>query len=231
MNATQNPGGIGLRSELARCCLPTARHDGDRNLAWVNSLCILFLLVGVVGSNPAKIRIAQPPPLEVPIPTVIEPPPPPPQRIEAQPTPDQNTSERPSTTPVVAVTLNTPAINFSIPTVGNLLVPATLAQAPPVSELVVKPIAVSRTRLVTTGQGGDRPEPPYPDIAQQMRMQGTVILYATVDANGSFTDVHVQQSSGFPLLDRTALEFVRRHWILSPGIYEIPIRYVMQSNQ
>src|ERR1035438_2809308 len=53
-----------LSSELARIGLHAVEVDPDRKLAWVNSVCILFLLIGIVGSRPASIRIKPLPPVE-----------------------------------------------------------------------------------------------------------------------------------------------------------------------
>ena len=65
-------------------------------------------------------------PVEEAAPVIIEPIKPPPnpevQKVAAT---DQNQSPAPQ---LVAVTLDTPAINFAVPTIGNLLVPAALAQ-------------------------------------------------------------------------------------------------------
>ena len=69
--------------------MPPTR-DPDRKLAWVNSICILFLLIGIAGSRPASIRIKPLPPMEEASAAIVEPLPPPPQ---AQPD-QQNRSSR-----------------------------------------------------------------------------------------------------------------------------------------
>src|SRR5258708_26584352 len=90
------------------------------------------------------------------------------------------------------------------------------------------------TVLDTTGGGGERPQPPYPKIALEQGQQGTVVLRMTVDDAGLITAIDVGQSSGFPVLDRSALDFVRRHWIVPPGkgtrMYEATINYKLQRN-
>jgi protein TonB len=226
-NATQNAPAYELKSELARICLPSTRKDPNRKLAWVNSICILFLLIGIVGSKPATVQIKAPPPLEEVIPTIIEPPPPPPTRIEAQSEPKPNDAEKNETPQVVAVTLDTPAINFSVPTVGNLLVPSALSQAPAIA-LAVRPLTPLRTRILATGSGGDRPQPKYPEIAKQLGQQGTVLLSISVDQTGTITDIQIKESSGSVILDKSTLDWVKRHWILQAGTYEAPIRYVLE---
>lgn len=221
-----------LKSELARYCLPEAKRDPNRKLAWVNSICILFLLIGIIGSKPPANQIRKPPPLEEVVPIVIEAPPPPPIKIEAQPT--QETADQPkSDAPaVVVVTPESPAINFSIPTIGQLVVPNAIAVAPPPNPLKPAVLVRSEPKTITnTGREGDRPEPEYPRLAKQLRQEGTVILTMIADERGLITSIQVSQSSGSGILDHSALEFVKRHWILPPGvagqIYEAPIRYVL----
>jgi len=233
MDLIQTSSGRGLKSELARFCLPAASRDPTRKLAWANSLCLLFLLVGLIGWKPGSIRIKPPPPFEQAIPIVIEQPPPPPVRVEAQQTEDQKDQDKPEAPQVVVVTPESPAINFSIPTVGNLIVPNALAVAPPANPS--KPPQTLQTQIIaikSTGSGGERPAPQYPQIAKDLGQQGTVLLSMTVDENGGVTAIEVKQSSGFPLLDRSALDFVRRHWLLPAGtagrVFEAPINYTLQ---
>ena len=73
-----------LSDGLARLCLPQEFKDSNRNLAWVNSICFLFLLVGIVGLRPPAVfvrAITQPAevmqialPAEEPPPTEFKPP-------------------------------------------------------------------------------------------------------------------------------------------------------------
>ena len=56
--------------------------------------------------------------------------------------------------------------------------------------------------------------PPYPPLAKQMRVSGSVKLEATVDANGIIEDVKVL--SGHPLLKSAAAECVRQ-WSYESG--------------
>jgi len=226
-----------LTSELARLALHATDRDPDRKLAWVNSICILFLLIGIVGSKPASIRIKPLPPVEEVNAAIVEPLPPPPQHLsEPRKEEQQNEQEQPNAPQVVVVTLETPAINFSVPTIGNLLVPNAVAAAPPLQPLKqpVAPLHTVPTVLNTTGNGGARPEPPYPKIALEQAQQGSVMLRMTVDDAGLIQTIEVAQSSGFPILDHSALEFVKRHWTVPPGkgsrIYEATINYKLQMD-
>ena len=232
MDANRTLPGYELRDELARFCLPPANRDSNRKLAWVNSICILFLLIGIFGSKPASMAIKPLPPLEEVIPTIVEPAPPPPQKVTAtqkQETPEQS---EPQASQVVVVTPDAPNINFSVPTIGSLVVPNALAEAPP-----LKPLQTVRSRpaeLNNTGAGGDRPQPPYPKIALESGEQGTVTLLMTADGAGNIVSAEVKASSGFPVLDRATLDYVKRHWRLPAGtgnrLFETSITYRLQIN-
>ena len=236
LDANRTEPGYRLESELTRTALHAVERDPNRKLAWVNSVCILFLLIGITGSRPASIRIKPLPPVEEANAVIVEPLPPPPQ---AQPEPQnqeqRNEQEQPDTPQVVVVTPESPAINFSVPTVGNLVAPNAIAKAPPVAPL--KPVAPVRnlpTVLNTTGSTGERPQPTYPKIALDQGQQGSVMLRMTVDDAGLIQTIEVAQSSGFPVLDHSALEFVKRHWTVPPAkgtrIYEATINYKLQMN-
>lgn len=57
--------------------------------------------------------------------------------------------------------------------------------------------------------------PVYPPVAQAARIQGTVIIQATIDTEGRVMDVRVLR--GVPLLDQAALEAVRQ-WTYTPTL-------------
>jgi len=222
-----------LKSELARFCLPAPERDAYRRLAWVNSLCLLFLLIGVFGAQNKLPVPKHAPPIEQPVPIVVEPLPP--SAPEPKPVERLNEDEKPKAQPSVAVTLNTPAIHFAVPTIGNLVVPLSAAPTPPADDLskaapVVRPAPLV---IASTGAAGDRPQPPYPQMALQMRQQGTVVLLFTVDDVGAITSISVKESSGSALLDHDALEWVKRHWIQPPvhggHLFQVLISYKIQS--
>ena len=153
-----------LESELARTALYATTRDPDRKLAWVNSVCVLFLLIGVSGSKPAPIRIKPLPPIEEATAVIVEPlPPPPPTHSEQQPQ-EQNNDQQPDTPQVVVVTPDAPSINFSVPTIGNLVVPNAIAQAPPVAPL--KRVAPLRAKPSGTQHDGRRRRPPAAALSQ-----------------------------------------------------------------
>jgi protein TonB len=222
-----------LRSELARVCLPAPERDAYRRLAWVNSICIFFLIIGVVGAR-SRLPVPQrPPPLEQPIPVIIEPLATPPPSTEQKQIEPQNKDDKEIAPRVVAVTLNTPAIDFSVPTIGNLLVPMAAAPAPPPAELRQSaPVKQGPTLTGATGEGGDRPEPPYPEFAKQAGEQGTVVLLLTVDDVGAVTSISIKESSGSSVLDRSTVNFIKHRWI-QPAInashlFQVSISYQLK---
>jgi TonB family protein len=234
LDANRTSLGYELESELARSSVHASDQDPNRRLAWVNSICILFFLIGVVGSKPASIRIKPLPPVEEVTAAIVEPLPPPPRTRSEQQAQEQSNQEQ-VTPQVVVVTPEAPSINFSVPTIGNLVVPNAIAQAPPVAPLKqVAPLRTQPTVLNTTGSGGDRPQPPYPKIALEQGQQGPVTLRMTVDDSGLISTIEVTQSSGFPILDRGAMDFVKRHWAVPPEkgtrIYEAVINYKLQKD-
>jgi periplasmic protein TonB len=227
--------GAGLTARPHRFRLPPPQRNRDRVLGWVNSICLLFLIVGVVGARTARMEILAPPPIEDVAPVVIEPLPPPVQTVQEQkqeePNPDKSEAPR-----VVVVTPDSPSINFSVPTIGNLVVPNSVAAAPPLAPMqAVAPLRAAPSMLNSTGSGGERPQPPYPRIALEQGQQGSVLLQMTVDDSGAITAIEVKQPSGSQILDHSALDFVRRHWTVPSGkgtrIYEATIIYKLLGNQ
>jgi periplasmic protein TonB len=226
--------GYELKDELARFCLPEANRDPNRKLAWMNSICILFLLIGISGARPAAIPPIPLPPLEELVPAMVEPLTPTPQTVTEQQNEDQADQEQSDVPKVVVVTPAAPNINFAIPTIGNLVVPTAVAKAPPLKPMQAPaPLRSVPRTLSNTGAGGERPAPPYPKLAQQQGEQGTVTLLLKTDEAGAIISVEVKESSGFPILDRSSVDYVRRHWKVpnetGTHVYEATIIYKLQA--
>jgi len=232
MDANRTIPSYKLTDELGRLCLPAGR-DPNRRLAWVNSICILFLAVGILGAQSTVFRLKPVPGLpEESVPVVVEPLTPPPTQTPEQLQPTDE--PRPESPQVVVVTPDAPSINFAVPTIGNLVTPTALASAPPLAPL--RPPAQLKTQPVTlqnTGAAGERPQPPYPRIALEQGQQGTVTLWLHTDEAGIVISAEVKQSSGSPILDRSTLDYVKRHWTVPPGnaarLYEATITYKLQA--
>jgi TonB family protein len=228
MEANQTSPAYELKDELARLCLPAANRDANQRLAWVNSVCILFLLIGIFGARRGLISIKPAPPLEEIVPVVLDPMILPPQETIEK----KETDEDKNDTPQVAVVIpQAPNISFSVPTIGSLVVPVNLASAPPLEPMRT---AAQIGSLNNTGSGGERPIPPYPLIAKQTGEQGTVVLLLGGDAAGNIVSVDVKESSAFPILDRATMDFIKRRWHLPPGagsqLFQTSITYQLQLN-
>jgi protein TonB len=67
--------------------------------------------------------------------------------------------------------------------------------------------------------------PVYPQIAQSARVQGVVIIEATISPSGKVQDARVLRS--IPLLDQAALDAVRQ-WEYSPTLLNgVPVPVIM----
>ena len=67
-------------------------------------------------------------------------------------------------------------------------------------------------------------QPPYPQIARQRGWEGTVTLRLTVNTKGTVETVNTKKSSGFPELDKSAMQAVKS-WRFAPatdGEFPIP---------
>lgn len=232
----QTVPGYGLKSDLARLCLPAANRDPNRELAWMNSICVLFLLIGILGARPPEVVVRPLPPLDVEIiPAIIEPIVPATQAQEQAQEQETADQDQPAPPQVVAVTLDAPSINFAVPTMsGNLLVPSAVAKAPPLAPMAppraVAPLKNLPVTLDNTGVGGERPAPTaYPKLAQDLGQQGAVTLLLTAGDASGLTSIEVAVSSGFPILDRHAKDWVKRHWTLPSGpagrLFEVTFNY------
>ena len=62
----------------------------------------------------------------------------------------------------------------------------------------------------------DNKPPAYPRIARLRGYQGTVILKILVNRNGTVSELKIVQSSGYWILDKSALTAVR-DWMFEPG--------------
>jgi protein TonB len=224
MDANRTTPAYELKDELARFCLPAANQDSNLKLAWINSICILFFFIGILGARRGVIAIKPVPPIREEVPVVVQPAVLPPQAIAQKPEQaEQNNQPR-----VLVALPNAPNVNFGVPTVGTLIVPAALASPPP----QVAPVRIGS--LVNTGTGGERPEPPYPPIALQTGEQGTVVLLLTGDDAGNVVSVDLKESSGFPVLDHATVDYIKHHWRLPTGagnrLFQTSITYKLQLN-
>jgi len=215
--------GYQLSDDLAKLCLPREFHDSCRTLAWVNSICALFLILGLIGLKPLKIPTQKPTskPIEV-VPVLFTPPA---ERQQSEPQvirerPAQETSaaplDVPEVTPVIAVA-DASAVAFPVPVqkVVAIAPMAHLASPPPrVAPQTPSPVEFAASPSSTEGFF---PSPEYPTAARRNGYQGTVTIDIKVDQNGVIQSAEVFKSSGFSILDNAALQTVRKQWRFTPG--------------
>ena len=83
---------------------------------------------------------------------------------------------------------------------------------------------------------GTRTPPVYPKRALMLRQEGTVILQALIDINGSIQDIKVITSSGYEILDKSAIDAVWK-WQFEPSVIDnkpslswvqIPVEFIIK---
>ncbi len=227
------PPGTTLSSDLARLSLPQTSGDATRRLAYANSICALFLVIGIIGLNPPKISTGFVQSADN-VPVIFAPP------AEAAPEEPQKPdpsepSDTPNETPEVA-TIVAPAnanVAFAVPVEGPVIVVSSSRFVPaPPANASTRPSSPQATRFSSTAEiGGKFPDPTYPREELSARHEGKLMLYVIVGADGLAESVTVQDSCGFSTLDRHALNWVRRNWRFLPGEtrhYLVPIEFRIQ---
>jgi protein TonB len=212
------PQKYSLSSDLARLSLPAEYRDQYRTLAWVNSICALFLIIGIVGLKAPKVHVRQIAPVVENLPVAFTPPEEQP-KPETQPEPDETPQDAPTEAPqvvTIVAALNSPDVAFAVPVQGAVAVAeAKYASAPPVH--LAGPPRPQKFDPNATTDGGSYPAPPYPGIAQRNGYQGVILLEIAVDVSGAVASVKVNKSSGFPILDEAAIKTVKERWRFPPG--------------
>jgi protein TonB len=108
---------------------------------------------------------------------------------------------------------------FSDPTGPEIIVgdPSSFSHeiAPPPAQVAAPPPPVRVGGAVRTPQKLHDVSPVYPPIAQSARVQGIVIIEATIGADGQVVNARILRS--VPLLDQAALDAVRQ-WRFTPTL-------------
>lgn len=187
-------------------------HPDQVRIAALSAAMALNLVILVAALRPLPPRMADVLPKPVPVPTVRiiekEPTPPPaPPTLDIKPLP---TPAPPTVVPRAPAPTAPPVV--SAVEEGNVAAPpvSTPTLAPPSSAVAAAPVEASLAY---------RQAPlAYPAIAMRQRMHGTVLLRVLVDESGKPVDVQVEQSSGYPLLDRSARTQVLSGWSFQPAM-------------
>ena len=205
-------------SSLTRLCLARDDDVSTRRLAWINSICVAFLLVGLAGFKSLRPAIRELPKPERFVPVAFTVPASQPAfsaapKLEFLPT-APNTDAAPD--PVAVVAVYSPEIAFPVPVESAvLLAPAPFAAS---STVPARADATPEATEFKPGSGTPiTPQPEYPALALRRGYEGKVVINFTVDVSGSVGRVELGRSSGFTVLDDAALNVVRNRWRFPPG--------------
>src|SRR5439155_1339522 len=103
------------REGLARFCLEPGSAETKRSLAWVNAICLAYLVIGLMGLKPPPIYVVKRATPEEAVPTVIEPLVSTVQQIAPDSAAEETPSEQtPEDAAGVAVTLDSSAVAFAV---------------------------------------------------------------------------------------------------------------------
>ncbi|PWU18811.1 MAG: hypothetical protein C5B50_08055 [Verrucomicrobia bacterium] len=219
-------------SELSQLCLPSQFKEPHRRLAWVNSICFLFLVIGLIGLRPPRVKVKPVSKLEESAPVLYIPPAEQPkvepQVVQNEPEP-QETEPQPQQVITVVAAPATANVAFAVPVPGAVAAvdPKVWTPPPPADYKPPQPVKFDPN----ASHGGSQPGPMYPAVAERDRHQGTVVIEFRVDERGAVQDAKVQRTSGFRELDEAALKVVKDHWRFPPGnpqwLYW-PCKFVLQ---
>ncbi len=209
--------GYQLSDDLARLCLQSRLKESYRKLAWVNSICVFFLIIGLIGLKAPKVieRPVVPPTENVPV--IFTPPDdqPKPEMVKPDEPPPPDTPVETPQVAVVVAAADPSQVAFAVPVEGAVAVSSVRFATPP------PPVGQRPGMAIrfdpNAGGGGITPPPNYPGYAQRNHYQGTVRIDFTVDALGAIVSAKVTKSSGYPMLDEAALEVVKNRWRFAPG--------------
>jgi protein TonB len=155
-------------------------------------------------------------------------PPPPPTRRDAEPIkPTDNSNAAPVTAPT-GVHEEQPQPAYRDPTGPDIVIgdatTFTRELAPPPA-VAAPQQAVRAGGAVRTPQKTNDVNPVYPAIAQAARVQGIVIIEATIGEDGRVTNARILRS--VPLLDQAAIDAVRQ-WQYTPTLLNgVPVPVIM----
>lgn len=185
--------------------------DTPRPITPPRPLTISLISPEVEKPQPApqpKPRPQQPEPVprtQQPEPAVVKPLPPPPV-LAAKPTPASAAQPMIEEVPIPAPT----------PKPLPVAEPVPAPEPAPVAAEVSKPAPVPPTPPRQADYLAN-PKPPYPQLSRRLGEAGTVRLNILVNPDGSVARLELAQSSGYPRLDRSAMETVQSSWKFEPA--------------
>jgi protein TonB len=139
----------------------------------------------------------------------------------------------PIATPVSASSDSADAGTPDRPPGGPVGAPGNSAGGKQIASLSAGPVGAFNGMALSARFRTPPTAPPYPKRALAQNQYGVVTVRALVDERGHAQDIRVYGSSGYPLLDRAALEAVAR-WDFLPAVHdgkpvaawvEVPVRF------
>ncbi len=141
-----------------------------------------------------------------------------------------------------------PPLSFPLPSIDSTLspvIPAHLRPSfslsppiPPKSHLVLLDQTAKARGILTQVKPLHTPHPAYPRRARGQGWHGTVVLRLQISSDGTVLSSAVRNSSGFSLLDRTAIH-TTKSWTFSPAkngefpvesVVDVPIKFDLIRN-
>ena len=193
--------------QLSHAALPRPELDAKRIVATAGVIALhigvlMMLLMPAQVVTPVStehitvVEIIEPP---------VKPPIPPPAPKPLPPTP------KPLPQPEPVAIVDPPPVSIDAPPSA---VDTAAVEVPVEADTFDPPAQQSPFQQLATVAA---PAPPYPRMAANRNIEGTVVLRIRVDARGAPTEVSVEQSSGSSLLDQAALKFVKARWRFVPA--------------
>ena len=206
----------------------------------------------VKGSGHVTVSIMR---RQTPVPEVIEEPVAEPEQVEKQeetiqqeqvvkpiplPAPRKSEPVNETKTPVEKVAESTKEKKVVSKTIPAEPVPekvTELLNEIPSTDVEIDSSAAESLRQPEPLETVNRP-PAYPSLARKRGWQGTVLLEVDVQSDGMVKNIQIKKSSSYNLLDREALDVVRK-WHFSPGLKSgepvpmkviVPIHFLLQDN-
>lgn len=215
------------------------------------------LIAAVVGGlTPHPDKPAEPLPITVQLlPPSAQATPPAPLPMAAAPEPPQPQKKRPEPKRIAKAkpavkSRETPAPRAQAPDTPAESKPAppdtsVVAAAPATAPVTAAPAAPPAPPAPPAKTGVSIPasyaatnrKPEYPSLSQRYEEQGTVVLQVLVKADGTAGEVKLKSSSGYPLLDKSAMSTVQT-WRFNPATsngkpiaewYQVPIPFKLQN--
>ncbi len=188
------------------------------------------ILAGFVVSSVWSVSYIEEPPLVV---SLVAPPPPPPPAAKKAPPAQKKATQQPVSSEVAPVTIPDyipeslpPSTNVATGVAGGVEgwgdeegieegVPGGIPGGVPVERPEEQPVRIGINVQGEQPKIISRVQPEYPEIARKARIEGTVILEAVIEKDGSVGEVRILKSLN-PLLDQAAVRAAKQ-WRFEPG--------------